>query len=67
MKREEIISEIIKRFKLDKKTLSQLEDYEYDLIYETLDFIDSSAIEKAISEFINEDFEIKAIRTTFHK
>ncbi len=67
MSREAIVKEIINRFKLDKKSIKRLKDYEYELIYEALKNIDKELIVRAISDFSRGEFNIKTIRTTFSK
>ncbi len=67
MKKEEIIREIIWRFKLDSKSLKKLEEYEYELIYSSLNFLDRSLINETIQDYCNNKVKIKAIRTTFTK
>ncbi len=59
MTREEIVREIIKRFKLDAYSLKNLNGYEYELIYEAFPIIDKSNINKAIDDFSNGKFKIR--------
>ncbi len=65
MKKEEIIHNIIKLFKLDSSSLKDLEHYEYELIYNSLNNVDSKSIDKAIKSYTNKEFRIRTIRTSF--
>ncbi len=67
MGREEIIKEVITRFKLDSRSIKNLEEYEYDLIHEQLSSIDPKHINESIKDFNNKKFKIKSIRTAFTK
>ncbi len=67
MSKKDIIREIISRFRLDSKSFKTLEEYEYELIYETLHFLDRKIINESIEDFTQNKFKIKAIRTTFNK
>ena len=67
MGREEIIKEVITRFKLDSCSIKNLEEYEYDLIHKQLSYIDPKRINQSIKDFNNNKFKIKSIRTTFTK
>ncbi len=67
MSREGIIREILCRFKLDKKSIKRLKDYEYDLIYNSLEKIEKQLIYKAIKDFSEDKFQVKTIRSTFYK
>ncbi len=66
MTREEIIKEILKRFKLDSNSLRTLELYEYDLIYSALSGITRDEINKAIEGYKSREFQVKTIRTSFY-
>ncbi len=67
MTREEIVREIIKRFKLDAVSVKSLERYEYELIYESLKETDKESIDRAIKDFIDKKFKMRVIRTAYVK
>jgi len=66
MTKEQIIKEIIKRFKLDSASIKQMKEYEYILIYKSFSEISPEIIDKAIESYKNKDFKLKAVRTTYH-
>ncbi len=62
MNREEIIKEIIYRFKLDSKSLRKLKDYEYEMIYDAFKPISKRHIDNTIDDYCNNKFKIKPIK-----
>lgn len=66
MSKEVIITEILKRFKLDSSAIKDLKKYEYKLIYDVFSEIPPEIIDDAIDSFKKKKFKIKTVRTSFY-
>ncbi len=62
MNNEEIIREILKRFRLDTPSIRNLEKYELELIYQAFPKIPFYKINNAISSYKNKEFSISKFR-----
>ncbi len=67
MSDEEIILEIIQRFRLDRKSLTHLYDYEYELIFHSMIDINKLNIIRAINRYVAGEIKVKVVRVSFLK
>jgi len=59
--KKEIITGILKRFKLDSSAIRKMEDYEYELIYRSFSRVSPEIIDEAIESYKRNDFKVRVI------
>ena len=61
MDKKEIITGILKRFKLDSNAIRRMEEYEYELIYRSFSRVSPETINEAIESYKRNDFRVRVI------
>jgi len=59
--KKEIITGILKRFKLDSNAIRRMEEYEYELIYRSFSRVSPETINEAIESYKRNDFRVRVI------